>query len=465
MTRESTFGHLRLRSGLGQGVRHGHAHARARSRTPGAALAAGLVAWSLLLLGGQAAVAGSGKCPNLTILLDQSASMQQDPMGVLQPKGSPNSKWAIATASLTKLNNRFDGLLPIGYSNFPSADNGCMTQGLRIPVGYGNRVAINYAMIDYPFQGGSSPQCDAIKKLAAEPLLKDPSRGQYVLLVTDGAPAVDCCGADPVQTTVDAITAALQQSPPIYTIVVGFGDLQPSEQMAMNRMALAGGYPDSTDPNYKYFRADSPTSLDDVLNRILMQIRGGDAGQVTTCEDGCYGTPCPSGQVCLQNACKPNPCAGKTCPADQSCQADGSCAPVCVVTCPANSRCEKGRCIADPCSGTCTAGQICDNATGRCAPDPKCANVTCHYSQGCVNGACVDNPCVYLTCPSGYSCIDFDGSCEVMSGSGSDGSMASGCALSAAPRSASLSALAAAALVLCALSLRRRRETAARRRS
>jgi hypothetical protein len=178
--------------------------------------------------------------------------MQQDPMGVQQPLNSTTSKWAIATASLTKINNRFDGLLPIGYSNFPSANNACMTQGLRIPVGYGNRIMINYAMVDYPYSGGSTPTCTAIQKLAAEPLLQDPTRGQYVLLVTDGSPAPECCSmVDPVQATVDQIKAAVQQTPPVVTIVVGFGDLLPSEQTALNQMAVAGGFPDNTDPNYK----------------------------------------------------------------------------------------------------------------------------------------------------------------------------------------------------------------------
>ena len=77
---------------------------------------AGLVACGLALLSALPA-ARAGKCPNLAILLDQSASMGQDPMGVQQPQGSPSAKWAIATSALTRLNNRFDGLLPIGYSN------------------------------------------------------------------------------------------------------------------------------------------------------------------------------------------------------------------------------------------------------------------------------------------------------------------------------------------------------------
>ena len=415
---------------------------------------AGLVACGLALLSALPA-ARAGKCPNLAILLDQSASMGQDPMGVQQPQGSPSAKWAIATAALTRLNNRFDGLLPIGYSNFPSMNNACMTQGLRIPVGYGNRVAINNAMIDFPFSGGSTPICDAIKKLAAEPLLKDPSRGQFILLVTDGAPAAACCGADPVQATVDAITAAAQQSPPIYTFVVGFGQLALAEQQALTRMALAGGFPDNSSV-LKYYKAETTADLDAALGRILMQINGGDAGPLITCEDGCYGTACPSGQICQQNACKPNPCAGKTCPADQSCQSDGSCAAACVVSCPMGSVCQRGRCVADACSGSCGAGELCDSSTSQCKPDPKCQGIVCHTSQGCFGGVCVDNPCVYLTCPSGYTCRDFNGSCQLPAGT--EPPKSGGCDFARTPHKTSgAAALSATALLLIALSRRRRR--------
>lgn len=428
----------------------------ARSMPRQAAATAVLVAGGLALFAALPA-ARAGKCPNMAILLDQSASMAEDPTGVLQPQGSPKSKWAIATAALTKLNNRFDGLLPIGYSNFPSMNNACMTQALRIPVGYGNRVAINNAMIDFPFSGGSTPICDAITKLSAEPLLKDASRGQFILLVTDGAPAAACCGTDPVLSTVNAIKAAAQQSPPIYTFVVGFGQLAMAEQMALNQMALAGGYPD-TNPTYKYYRAENPTDLDTALSRILMQINGGDAGPLITCEDGCYGTGCPSGQTCLQNTCKPNPCAGKTCPDEQSCQADGTCAAVCVVSCPMGSVCQRGRCVADACSGSCGAGQVCDSSTSQCVADPKCQGVVCHTTQGCFGGVCVDNPCVYLTCPAGYTCRDFNGSCQKPESAG-DGPKTGGCDVSRAPRQSSgAAALGTAALMLLALGVRRRRD-------
>ena len=196
--------------------------------------------------------------------------------------------------------------------------------------------------------------------------------------------------------------------------------------------------------------------LDAALGRILMQINGGDAGPLITCEDGCYGTACPSGQICQQNACKQNPCAGKTCPEEQTCQPDGTCAAVCVVSCPLGSVCQRGRCIPDACSGSCGAGQLCDSSTSQCKPDPKCQGIVCHTSQGCFGGVCVDNPCVYLTCPSGYTCRDFNGSCQLPAGT--EPPKSGGCDFTRAPHQASgAAAFGTTALLLAALWLRRRR--------
>lgn len=372
-------------------------------------------ALSVLLGGsGTASAAPPPKCPNLVILLDQSASMKENPQGQL---ASP-TKWEIATKALTILNNKYDGFLPIGYSNFPSADNACTTAdfypGTR--VGYGHRIAINNAMITYPWNGGSTPTCDAISKLAATPELKDATRPQYVLLVTDGAPALECCGmtGDPVQKTVDAIRAAASQNPPIKTFVVGFGNLPANQQVALNQMAIAGGVPDTT-PNYSYYRADSDKALDQALTRILSTIvGGGDAGVPIACEDGCYGTPCPTGQACLQNTCKPNPCATLSCGPGESCLPNGttaSCVAVCERACPDGSRCDRGRCISDPCGGPCPSGKRCNTVNAACETDTKCQGVVCHTTQGCFDGKCVDNPCAQITCPSGTECIDFLGMC------------------------------------------------------
>ncbi len=350
------------------------------------------------------------RCPNLAILLDQSASMNDNPQGMLESDRS-KTKWAIATATLTTLNNNLNGRLPLAYTNFPRYDGSCVPyETFRVPLGSNNKTEINNAMIEYPFKAGTTPMCTAISKLADEMAFKDPQRPHYILLLTDGVPDAACCGIDPVQATINSIDAAIAQSPPVKTIVVGFGNLPASDRDALNRMAVAGGLPKQG--TNKFYEATDAASLNSVLNTILRTLVVGDAGAGVLCEDGCYGTPCPTGQVCLQDACKANTCISQQCPNGQACllTAQGaSCVGTCKSPCPLKSRCDNGLCVPDPCSGPCPSGQQCLN--GACQPDPRCDALLCHGGQGCIEGKCVDNPCLYTTCPEGTECVDFTGMC------------------------------------------------------
>lgn len=432
-------------------------------------LSAGLVGGlaGLVALGLAGPVEAAPRCPNLTILLDESASMKQTPKGVA-PQTGELSKWQIATSSLKTIVNKYDGLLPLGYSNFPYRESSCDTRSFNVPVGYGTRQAIIDAMFAfptaYPWNGGSTPTCTAVSNLAADPVLKDATRQQYILLVTDGAPESVCCGSDPVQSTVDAITAAASQSVAIRTIVVGFGNLPAPEQAALDSMAFAGGVPDGSG-THKFFSADSAASLDAKLASILQSLVGGDAGASVTCEDGCYGSAgCPSGQVCLKNACVANPCSTQSCPSGQSCLFTGtsaSCVATCSASCPGGTRCENGSCVADACGGPCPAGQMCNAANGQCLADPKCTNVACHTTQGCIAGKCVDNPCLYTTCPEGTQCVDFTGMC--MAPRSADGSgMNTGCQCDLGGRSHATELGPLSALLVLGLLVQRRlrRQTA-----
>ena len=428
-------------------------------------------------------VAMAKSCPSLVIVIDQSASMAQNPMGQTQPQGSPTSKWSIATKALTNMNNKYDGLLPLGYSNFPTMA-GCNTSTtVAIPPGYSNRVAINNAMIAFPFAGGSTPTCNAVANNAKDLATRDPGRASYLLLVTDGAPDAACCGADPVKSTVDAIRAAANPTvagtPPVYTLVVGFGKVGDAERQALNQMADAGGFPVTTgDPNYRYYRAEDSTALEKALALIVKYVAGGDAGTIATCEDGCYGKGCPAGQACVQNACRTDPCTGKTCPADKYClptfysngTSKADCVDSCKTPCPQTSRCERGQCVGDPCSGLCQPGQKCelipDFNIGKCVTEPLCENTICHQTQGCFGGAtdgeCRDDACRYVTCPTGTVCHSFTGSCESPDPQPvqSLGSGGIGCEVGSGSSASRLSWLSTG-LLLSLLLLARRRSTSA----
>lgn len=418
-------------------------------------LAASLVLAGLWLTLAGLAAAAPPRCPNLAFLLDQSTSMNQNPQGGIESDRT-KTKWAIATASLTALNNNITGRLPLSYTNFPRYNGTCVAYDtFRVPLGYKNQSAINNAMIENPFTTGATPMCTAISKLADEMAFTDPQRPNYILLLTDGAPDASCCGANPVQATVDAIAAAASQTPAVKTIVVGFGNLPPGERDSLNRLAQAGGVPKQG--TNQYYEATDADSLNKILNTILHTLVVGDAGGGLLCEDGCYATPCPTGQACLADECKPNPCTTQTCPTDQTCvftSQGASCFGVCKTPCPLRSRCFNGVCIPDECSGPCESGFSC--YMGVCEPDSRCDNVICHTSQACIEGKCVDNPCLYTTCPEGTQCVDFTGMCMAPRPPGFNQTLGGcQCQLGRDSHASVLGPLSA--LLLCTALLRRRR--------
>ncbi len=376
----------------------------------------------------------SSKCPNLTILLDASGSMLENPAGPSNTVESnpANRKYTIAVAALTSLVDLYDGVLPIGLSIFPS-DGMCGAATLNIPPAHYTRQAI----IDLlnksapPSLVPDTPTSASVSSLASQMQLKDSSRGQYILLLTDGKP--ECSnGSENVFKTTTAITSAEMSMPPIKTFVVGFGQLSSTAQDAMNQMADAGGVP-SGDPTYHYYRADSSAALVTALDKILTTISGDAGGSL--CDDSCYGMGCVNAtDKCVAAMCKPDPCAGVTCSAPQFCYTDGTSAGVCVdscaTPCAAGTHCDRGTCKSDPCGAPCAPGTLCNQSTQKCEPDPACANLRpkCLAPRGCVNGQCVDDPCAsnLIQCPEGTMCTPWAGTCQAKT-TNMDGVLTHGC--------------------------------------
>ena len=99
------------------------------------------------------------------------------------------------------------------------------------------------------------------------------------------------------------------------TIIVGFGNLLPGERDSLNRLAQAGGVPGRG--TNRYYEA---TDADSLNNKILntMDTWSGDARRPAV-KTVATPPPCPTGQACLNDECKPNPCTTQTCPTDQTC--------------------------------------------------------------------------------------------------------------------------------------------------
>src|SRR5579883_3263779 len=135
-----------------------------------------------------AAPARATRCPNLLFVLDQSGSMGQDPMG---GNGSP-SKWALATTAIQTVINQYAYRIPLGLELFTSSaadDAGCYADTrINVQPAHGTAAAIlSILAASSPLSGTNTGE--AIQRAATDaPALHDPSRRQYLVLITDGDP-------------------------------------------------------------------------------------------------------------------------------------------------------------------------------------------------------------------------------------------------------------------------------------
>ncbi len=418
--------------------------------------------------------AHAGPCPNLAIIVDRSGSMLDNVAG-MPPMAGELSRWQIAKNAITTLVSQYDGKLPIGISYFPRAGNSCGTSSFSVNPGYGTKQSILQSLDNpqvTPVTTALTPTCGAIDAVAADPAMKDASRGQYILLVTDGAPrctntvncTCDACNSlGAVFAAIESVRLANMQSPSIHTFVVGFGgSLGTTEKQNLNDMAKEGGEA-NPDPAYDYYPAETEAALLVQLDRIIRSITGGgDAGPGSVlCDDSCYTNGCPTGKVCVQATCQGNPCDSQTCSNGEYCYSDGataSCVAPCTVSCSAGSRCVRGTCVADPCGTPCASSRKCDPATKQCQLDPACSGITCKAAQSCQAGKCIDDPCLYTRCPQGFACVQFEGTCLPVT----DGTISRGCScqLHGEPTHSAWAALLAPLVLLGAALYRRRRASA-----
>lgn len=208
--------------------------------------------------------------PNLLIVLDRSCSMKKS--------AGTESKWKVAVDALVKLTTNNTDKIRFGLSLFPdTTGEKCAQDAIAIPVGPGNESAIQTLLtnaLDTADDNWPDGPCvtnidTAMEQAAAHPPLKDQTRDNFALLITDGKQAgCDEAGGD--DGTTQIITDMLQNDS-IATFVVGFGDgVDPNQ---LNIFADAGGVPTS-DPNTRFYDAADQASLDQALAAIAKKAFG-----------------------------------------------------------------------------------------------------------------------------------------------------------------------------------------------
>jgi hypothetical protein len=200
--------------------------------------------------------------PNLLLVLDRSCSMTES-------LGGGVTKWDAAVAAINTFTTTYAGDIRFGLSLFPDlVEPSCAQADIVIPVAPGNEAAIQALMTaalanadPYFPDGPCVTNIDtAMEQASLAPELMDPTRDNYVALITDGKQSA-CNEAGGDNGTTQIITDLFAAGVP--TFVVGFGSgVDPAQ---MDVFALAGGVPNA---GPAYYDASDQASLEAALQVI-----------------------------------------------------------------------------------------------------------------------------------------------------------------------------------------------------
>ncbi|MEZ4385706.1 MAG: VWA domain-containing protein [Nannocystaceae bacterium] len=211
--------------------------------------------------------------PNLMLMLDRSGSMDNEVDG--------KTRWDVARDAVASLVDNYNAEIRFGLDTYSAClDGGCSAGAIVVPIADNNAGAVTGFLADKLGEGSSNgmgqgnggvkylcdsgdPETSTGKSLLAmvgEPSLQDPSRGNAVLLITDGGESGDCKqGTDGPSAAGDL----LAQRVPVKTYVVGFsGDVNAGE---LTNVAQAGG----TD---MYYQADNLDQLGVAFEEIAKSV-------------------------------------------------------------------------------------------------------------------------------------------------------------------------------------------------
>jgi hypothetical protein len=210
--------------------------------------------------------------PEILMLLDRSASMQND-VNDMTPTGSSDpSKWSLVVPALTQVVSSTGSSVSWGSKLFPEegpeCGNGTVTNAISVPIAAANTSPVNQAILAATPAGNGTPTAAAVDAAVAYLATRTTSNPKYLLLVTDGEPG--CAGTvgmltkNTDQARIDAVgrvTAAASAG--IHTFVVGVATNLSSETQTLNSLAVAGlePRPDQNPLATRYYLAETKDDL------------------------------------------------------------------------------------------------------------------------------------------------------------------------------------------------------------
>ncbi len=202
--------------------------------------------------------------PNLFLVVDRSGSMS-DPANLFQLPWV--AKWDSLKTTLSSITTTYNSKIRFGLSMFPdpakSSTDDCApgTVELACAANTGGQVMTKINAAD---PDGSTPTAITLDNVRTQGGLNDATRGNYVVLVTDGEP--NCDDTD----VVTRINKLYNATPSVKTFVIGFGDAFSSDPTALNSWAVAG----HTDRagSTKYYQSNNQQDLQTALDTIAGSI-------------------------------------------------------------------------------------------------------------------------------------------------------------------------------------------------
>lgn len=206
-----------------------------------------------------------GNVPDLFLVVDRSGSMMM-PVDLFNPFGG--TKWGVMSKVLISLVESYKTNIRFGLSLYPGG-NTCDKGKIDVPLQMGNHPAIKQRLTSAG-PTGSTPTHTTLAKVNVYLKSVPPGKGgRYALLATDGAPN---CGATADTDTSNETLAEVQKlaAAGVKVFVLGFGSIVAGNPGLLNKLATAGGVP-NTSGNQKFY----PASNEKELKKALFTIAGG----------------------------------------------------------------------------------------------------------------------------------------------------------------------------------------------
>ena len=203
-----------------------------------------------------------GDVPDLHLVVDRSGSMMT-PIDFFD--WSKGTKWTVMHKTLNSLVDNYKGNIRFALTTFPS-DNACAAGKIDVPLQTGNEPAIKQKLAQTG-PNGSTPTHTTLTKVNI--YLKSVPQGKgarFVLLATDGAP--NCGKTQDTDTSAETL-AEVQKLVASGTkvFVLGFGSIVTGNPGHLNKLAVAGGVPNTKGAN-KFYAATNEKELKDALFNI-----------------------------------------------------------------------------------------------------------------------------------------------------------------------------------------------------